>query len=277
MVRLQIRNGSKLLTHSGSYGQVVVARDGRGDPVALKVARERPDETRAMARDRLIGEYRLQLHLCRNDAEHFARTWGFSEAFPVVYGVDWAKELVGLPYFVQEYLQGTTLADAVSAGTIFSVEEGRRLACHLVQAAAAMESAGFAHNDIAPSNVMLCYDGRVVLIDLGCATQFLASAPVVRHAGYESPMRVVGTPPSAADSLFSIAMCIRDACFLDYLPMEAFENRRATARQSLRYLPACDLAGWISKCLFGQFKTYGEAFARLTGEPMDDNEGRGDR
>jgi len=263
MTRLQLRLGSKLLTHLGSFGWVVVARDERGGPIAIKVARTYEDRPYVTVRSELYREFVLQQRLSNRDPYHFAKAWGFGDLFPSIPEIAWTAELVGQPYFVQEYLQGTTLADAISAGIVFSFEEGKRLALNLVQAVIAMESEGFAHNDIAPSNVMMCYDNRIVLIDLGCASRFVASAPIIGHGGYESPMRIPGTSPRAADSLFSIAMCVRDACFPDYLPNDALANRRAYAVQSISSLPDCALSGWIARCILGRFKTCEEAYEGL--------------
>ena len=263
MTRIVLKKTSAALCHTGAFGCIMVGRDEAGSPVAVKVALSRDDFSVEEARTNLLHEYLLQQDLHRRDPAHFAWVGDFGERFPAVPGADWAKPLAGMPYFVQEYLSGASLAAVIVNGAVLSLGEGKRLARSLVQAVATMESVGRAHNDIAPANIMMCFDGRIVLIDLGCASTFDPTAPLVRHEGYESAMRVGGTSPHSADSLFSIGMCVRDACFRDYLPEQAFSDRRAFARRSLAHLPSCDLAHWVASCLTGQFKTCGDAFVAL--------------
>ena len=64
------------------------------------------------------------------------------------------------------------------------------------------------HGDLKPSNLMLCPDGRVVVIDFGVAVSEDAGVEARRTQGgtvrYLSPQRLMGAPAAAADDLYSL-------------------------------------------------------------------------
>ena len=85
-------------------------------------------------------------------------------------------------YFVMEYLEGGTLADAIQLAP-FDPARTLSLARQLSEALREVHAAGLLHRDIKPDNIILERGGgggRAVLIDFGSARQF-ASNQTMRH------------------------------------------------------------------------------------------------
>lgn len=71
-------------------------------------------------------------------------------------------------YFVMQYVDGQTLADAFPIGTVVPVARARRIVGEIAAALAAAHARGLVHRDIKPANVMLERDSdRVVVLDFG--------------------------------------------------------------------------------------------------------------
>jgi serine/threonine protein kinase len=75
-------------------------------------------------------------------------------------------------YMVMEYLLGKTLGNLVHEQGSLDEDKALRYICEAGQALEVVHQAGTLHRDIKPDNLMLCHDGRVVLIDFGTARDF---------------------------------------------------------------------------------------------------------
>lgn len=100
----------------------------------------------------------------------------------------------GRPFIVMEYVEGTTLADALAgAGGRFSPERAVRIAIEICDVLAEAHRLGIVHRDLKPSNIMLS-DRGVCVLDFGIAKVLTASADTTRtHATTESGV-IIGTP-----------------------------------------------------------------------------------
>ena len=119
----------------------------------------------------------------------------------------------GSPAIVQRYVPGMTLADLLREGPL-PEPLARRLAADIAGALAALHAAGFAHNDVKPSNIVLATDGGdAVLLDLGLATP-LESATDARSEHdpgsleWMAPERQSGGPPSMASDVYSLGLVL---------------------------------------------------------------------
>jgi serine/threonine protein kinase len=116
------------------------------------------------------------------------------------------------PYLVQEYLDGPTLASAVE-GAPLTADETIAVAAQLTAVVRTLHSAGLAHVDLKPDNVIL-RDGRPCLLDLGSARDLGRKQPPGRpigSPGYAAPELEAGDPISAAMDLYGIGTIMYEA------------------------------------------------------------------
>lgn len=117
----------------------------------------------------------------------------------------------GCGYLVLELLSGQTLdawrrAEPRSTSEILSVyiEAGRGLA--------AAHLAGIVHRDFKPDNVMVCEDGRVVVVDFGIAASSGRRDPDgVGTPAYMAPEQIAGGSLGAASDQFSFCVALWQA------------------------------------------------------------------
>ena len=80
-------------------------------------------------------------------------------------------------YIVMEFLQGKPLSRILEErGGRMEEQEALRYIAQVCEALELIHSSGILHRDIKPDNIMVCDDGRVVLIDFGAAREFAARA-----------------------------------------------------------------------------------------------------
>jgi Serine/threonine protein kinase len=90
-------------------------------------------------------------------------------------------------YMVMEFLRGKSLAKLVEErGGALSEREAVGYILKVCEALDVVHKAGYLHRDIKPDNIIVCEDGRVVLIDFGAARAHMA--------GKTGRMTVILTP-----------------------------------------------------------------------------------
>ncbi|HUU31377.1 MAG TPA: serine/threonine-protein kinase [Phycisphaerae bacterium] len=105
----------------------------------------------------------------------------------IVQAID-AGEADGYSFFVQEFVDGTTVDDLLKArGGALPEPEALRIVIQIAEALAHAHSKGFIHRDVKPRNIMLTQDGVAKLADMGLARQ-------VADAGLEEIGKAFGTP-----------------------------------------------------------------------------------
>lgn len=110
-------------------------------------------------------------------------------------------------WIVMEPLSGRALAEGLKADGPLPIAEVRRIALQLVDALRAVHRAGLVHSDVKPSNVQLCDDGRVVLMDFGIAAVIddqRSSEDLAGSPAYMSPEQARGDAVGPASDLFSL-------------------------------------------------------------------------
>lgn len=100
-------------------------------------------------------------------------------------------------YMVMEFLKGKTLMLLLQERGVLPESEAIRYMEEIGEALTAVHGAGLIHRDIKPENVMVCEDGRVVLIDFGLnkkleqlgshATRPLSATTHLGSEGYAPP------------------------------------------------------------------------------------------
>jgi serine/threonine protein kinase len=177
------------LVGRGGMGEVYRAEDTElADIVALKVLRSRfRGEEHIDARFR--GEIRLARKISHPNVCHIF------DLFVEPCGAD---EVL---YFTMEFLEGETLARAVSKGPM-EPQSALALARQIAAGLDAVHHAGIIHRDLKPANILLVpgKDGgrRAVLTDFGLAKVFDGLTP----SGHTLPGQIAGTPEYMAPEQF---------------------------------------------------------------------------
>ncbi|HLJ12435.1 MAG TPA: serine/threonine-protein kinase [Planctomycetaceae bacterium] len=96
-----------------------------------------------------------------------------------------------LPYVALEWLSGRTLESRLAGQSRASCREALWIARQCAQGMHALLVSGYVHGDIKPSNIFLCDDGVVKLIDLGFARPDRRSNTELADA---SSRNLMGTP-----------------------------------------------------------------------------------
>jgi serine/threonine protein kinase len=184
------------LLGEGGMGRVWRARDELLDrAVAVKEIAPMGLSTAELGdlRERAIREARA---IARIDHAHVV------QIFDVV-------EHGGTPWIVMELVRGRSLFEEVSSQGPLDPRRAARLGLDLVGALQAAHRAGVLHRDVKPANVLLGWNGRVVLTDFGLATSAGDSAMtrtgvMLGSPSYLAPERALDEPASAAADLWSL-------------------------------------------------------------------------
>ena len=126
----------------------------------------------------------------------------------------------GLPYVVQELLEGETLRAALAGGPL-PVRKAIDYSLQVALGLAAAHEKGIVHRDLKPENVFVTRDGRVKILDFGLAklrspetgSGSLTEAPtqtrgtedgvVLGTVGYMSPEQIRGGPADQRSDIFA--------------------------------------------------------------------------
>jgi tetratricopeptide (TPR) repeat protein len=155
----------------GAFGTVYKARDPELDRVvAIKVPRA-GNAGDGQDQDRFLREARSVAQL----------------RHPGIVPVHEVGQAGGVPYLVSEFMQGVTLADALTARRLLPGEAARLVAA-VADALEYAHGRGVVHRDVKPSNIMLTDDGTPHLMDFGLARREAGEVTMTVEG------QVLGTP-----------------------------------------------------------------------------------
>ena len=176
---------------AGGMGQVFLGRSAGGRPVAVKVVRAH------LATDPEFRErFRREIAVARKVSGVYTS--------PVI-----DADVDGpVPWLATAYVEGPSLADAVSQHGPLPPRSVLALAAGLAEGLNAIHAAGVVHRDLKPANVLLAEDGPRV-IDFGISRAADASALthtglVVGSPGYMSPEQAEGREVGPPSDIFSL-------------------------------------------------------------------------
>jgi serine/threonine-protein kinase len=106
----------------------------------------------------------------------------------VVNAID-AGEVGGKHYFVMEYVEGSTIKDALDKEKVFDEKVALKIVLSVAEALAHAHQRGLIHRDIKPENVILTKEGNVKLADMGLARLTADEKWAMSEAGM-----AIGTP-----------------------------------------------------------------------------------
>ncbi len=133
----------------------------------------------------------------------------------------------GLPYLVEELLEGESLRERLRQGAL-PVHNAVGIAVQITHGLAAAHEKGIVHRDLKPENVFLTRDGQVKILDFGLAkliegAQSLESTaemstladqtgtgPVLGTLGYMSPEQVRGQPVDHRTDIFALGCVLHE-------------------------------------------------------------------
>ncbi len=107
------------------------------------------------------------------------------------------------PYLVLELLEGKTLAERLSDGTV-PVAEAVRIAVEVAKGLAHAHAHGVVHRDLKPENVFLCRDGQVKVLDFGLAHAFGQRRVAGGTPWYMAPEQAKGAPEDERTDVFAL-------------------------------------------------------------------------
>ena len=126
-----------------------------------------------------------------------------------------AGDLSNVPYLVMEYVQGHTLEHWLELDERPSVDELARLGAALAHAAHSLHKQNVCHLDLKPANVLMCDDGRAVLLDFGlsCHAHYpdLLAEELRKAIGspaWIAPEQVVGVRGDPRSDIFAIGVIL---------------------------------------------------------------------
>jgi eukaryotic-like serine/threonine-protein kinase len=215
---------------SGGMGEVYRAHDARlGRDVALKVL---PDELALDPSRRARFE---------QETRHVA-----SLNHPNIVALYDVGVEGGIAYMITELIEGTSLR-----GVKLPLRDVPDIAAQIADGLSAAHSAGVAHRDLKPDNVMVTREGRVKILDFGVAKRIEvpdADAPtnagteagmVVGTVGYMAPEQVRGEPVDHRADIFSFGVVLYElvAGLRAFAGDTAAEVMTAILRSDPRELP----------------------------------------
>ena len=111
------------------------------------------------------------------------------------------------PFMAMEFVDGTTLAHALTGTQRFAIGAAVAIAQQVLAALACAHAAGIVHRDIKPANVLLQPGGRVKVMDFGIArfdaSELTQTGAIVGSTHYMSPEQCRGDPIDHRTDLFS--------------------------------------------------------------------------
>lgn len=90
-------------------------------------------------------------------------------------------------YIILDYCDCGSLYAALEKQIIFSPEQIRSIFKQVVEGVAYIHSHGIVHQDLKPSNILLCSNGNALISDFGIGHSFQSAAMVVGTPAYQAP------------------------------------------------------------------------------------------
>lgn len=116
-------------------------------------------------------------------------------------------------FIVMEYLDGETLQELIARDGPLAPHRAMTIAASVCAALEAAHAQGLVHRDITPSNVMVCREGHVKVMDFGIAylaggDTTVGSGQVLGTAAYLSPEQAQGRVLDGRSDIYSLGCCL---------------------------------------------------------------------
>ncbi|MEY9845653.1 tRNA A-37 threonylcarbamoyl transferase component Bud32 [Streptacidiphilus sp. BW17] len=119
----------------------------------------------------------------------------------------------GRPWIVMELVESRSLSEVIQADGVLPPQRAAEVALELLGVLAEAHRVGILHRDVKPSNVLMGFDGRVVLTDFGIARvegdpSVTSTGMLVGAPSYISPERARGGVPGPPADMWSLGATI---------------------------------------------------------------------
>ena len=243
----------------------IVRRLGQGslsnDFVAREVALKRLVSIKVLRRE-FADEQKSRLRFER-EAQAAARI-----SHNHVATVFWVGQLSDeVPYIVQEYIKGRTLAEHLAATGPVPTPEVRRILSEVASGLAAAHEKRVIHRDVTPLNIMIEeQSGRALITDFGLAAtvptgaespeRITKTGEIIGNPAYLSPEQLAGGPVTEEADVYSLGMLAYE--LLAFVPRSAQVGQVTTTAQlwgtgtrisELRNDVDSDFEELVSRCL----------------------------
>jgi serine/threonine protein kinase len=203
---------------TGGMGTVYRATHlGLERPVAVKIIKQEFAGDRDVA-DRFLREARTMARLRHTHAAMIFDAGNLPD---------------GRHFIIMEFVEGTTLSQALARETRFSPEQAVKIAVQICEVLEEAHQLGIIHRDLKPSNIMLNERG-VRVLDFGVAKVLVTADTTATHATtgsgqivgtprYMSPEQCLGQRVGARSDLYSLGVVLYEMLagrppFVDVLP-----------------------------------------------------------
>ena len=203
----------KALVGTGGMGRVYEAVGPGDEHVALKVVKA------DIARDAVFRR--------RFDREaSIARRVTHSHVVPVLD----SGEHEGIPYLVQRYIQGGSLAEKLERDGTLELETAVKICLWVAAGLDAVHAAGLVHRDVKPGNILLDEQGVAYITDFGLAKDHQASVltkpgQALGSLDYMAPEQIRGEEVTAATDVYALG-CVVYECLSGSPPFSDRQGMR---------------------------------------------------
>lgn len=211
--------------------------------------------------DRVVALKMLHPHITeqRNSAQRFikeAKAEGLIQHPNVIGVLSVNATAAGHIYIVMEYLQGTSLADAIKDGPIKNQERCLDLFLQICRGLRAAHAKGIVHRDLKPSNIMLVDDGRTPkIVDFGIALLYedanreqrlTRDGAIIGSPEYMSPEQCEVKPLDVRSDIYSLGCLMYEV--LTGTPLFAGDNAIEMMCKQVAEVPksVIEIAPWTS-------------------------------
>lgn len=116
-------------------------------------------------------------------------------------------------FFVSEYIEGGSLADHLTAGTV-TRDDACRWAISVAEALDHAHVSGVIHRDVKPANILIDKHGRALLTDFGIAQSSMNAGGFAPSSGtlrYMAPEQLDGQSAVPQSDIYSLAVVLHEA------------------------------------------------------------------
>lgn len=126
---------------------------------------------------------------------------------------DWGVE-ENEPYFVMEYVEGTTLSSVLAKNKRVNISDALYIGSQVSAALHEAHENNLVHRDIKPGNIMITPGGKIKVTDFGIVSiqdedsDITKSGTILGTANYISPEQAQGLPVSKQSDLYSLGVVL---------------------------------------------------------------------